>query len=107
LLTAYLSLSNSTYWLSYINVDRLLENLYIPERRLLIQPSLIFSALALSTLMQSTEVGLGKEGRKFALWLRDAAQASLDASVNVSWIDPNLAKAAFVRNIPQKAQPIH
>ncbi|CAG8745248.1 12475_t:CDS:2, partial [Acaulospora colombiana] len=75
-------------------------NLYEPARRALIQPSVVLSALAMATLMRSSETGLGREGRKFALWLRDAAQASLDASINASWIDPSLAQAAFSSTHP-------
>ncbi|PVF96723.1 hypothetical protein CPB86DRAFT_786652 [Serendipita vermifera] len=92
-------LISSTYWLSHIHFGRFIRDLYDPERRLQIQPSLVFATLAVATLMKSSEAGLGKEGRKFALWLRDAAQASLDASVNASWIDPSLAKAALILTI--------
>jgi len=61
-----------------------------------VQPSVVLSALALSTIMRSSEVELGEEGRKFSLWLRDAAQSSLDASISASWIEPSLAQAAYV-----------
>ncbi|CAG8648862.1 3167_t:CDS:2, partial [Acaulospora colombiana] len=88
----------STYWLSHIHFGRFMRDLCDPERRLGIQPSLVLAILSVATLMKSSEAGLGIEGRKFALWLRDAAQASLDASVNASWIDPSLARAAFVRD---------
>jgi hypothetical protein len=102
----YFSLSSSIHWLSFINFGRFMQNLYDPGRRALIQPSVVLSALAMATLMRSSETGLGREGRKFALWLRDAAQASLDASVNASWIDPSLAQAAFVRYKLYKARSI-
>lgn len=61
------------------------------------QPSLVLAALALSTLMKSSEVGLGAQGRSFALWLREAAQSALDASLAVNWMEPALAYAAYVR----------
>ena len=61
------------------------------------QPSLVFAGLALSTLMRSSEMELGTAGRTRAAWLRDQAQASLEASWNAQWIDMTLAKAALVR----------
>lgn len=89
-------LKNAIYWLSFINLPRLMSNLFDAQQRMYIQPSVVLSALALSTLMKSSETGLGAEGRKFAEWLRDAAQSSLEASLNASWIEPSLANAAFV-----------
>ena len=61
------------------------------------QPSLILAALALATLMKSSEIGLGEVGRNRALYLRDAAQTSLENSLSARWIDPTLAQAALVR----------
>ena len=61
------------------------------------QPSLVFAGLALATLMKSSEMELGTQGRTRAAWLRDQAQASLEASWNAQWIDMTLAKAALVR----------
>jgi hypothetical protein len=77
-----------------------MDNLIDPDARMFVQPSVVLAALALSTLMKSSDVGLGGEGRKFALLLRDAAQSSLDASISASWIEPSLAQAAFVTTIP-------
>jgi hypothetical protein len=89
-------LNNAIYWLSFIHLPRLISNLFDPQRRMYMQPSVVLSALALSTLMKSSEMGLGAEGRRFAEWLRDAAQSSLEASLSASWIEPSLANAAFV-----------
>jgi len=61
------------------------------------QPSLVLSALALSTFMQSSEVEKGSAGRSRALWLRDMAQSSLEQSFNARWVDPTLAQGAWVR----------
>lgn len=63
------------------------------------QPSLVFAGLALSTFLKSSEINRGRNGRIRALWIRDMAQASLDASFNARWIDPTLAQAAWVRII--------
>jgi hypothetical protein len=75
-----------------------LEDLFDPVQRVFIQPSVVLSALALSTLMRSSETGLGEKGRMFALWLRDSAQSSLDASLSTGWITPSLSQTAFVSN---------
>ncbi|CCA70549.1 hypothetical protein PIIN_04486 [Serendipita indica DSM 11827] len=101
-------LDNSIYWLSFIHIPRFMGNLHDPNRRLMVQPSIVLSALAMSTLMKSSETGLGSEGRRFSLWLRDAAQASLDASLNVGWIEPSLVQAAyFIALYEASANPEH
>lgn len=84
--------------MSFLNIPHFLNRLHHPQLRLTLQPSLVLSGLALATFMKSSETGLGSKGREFALWLRDAAQSALDASLNTGWIDPNLAQAAFVRD---------
>jgi hypothetical protein len=73
-----------------------MDSLHDPDARIFVQPSVVLAALALATIMKSSEIGLGGEGRKLALWLRDSAQSSLDASISASWIEPSLAQAAFV-----------
>jgi hypothetical protein len=88
--------NNAIYWLSFMNLPQFMSNLFDAQRRMYMQPSVVLSALAFSTLMKSSETGLGAEGRKFAEWLRDAAQSSLEASLSASWIEPSLAHAAFV-----------
>jgi hypothetical protein len=93
-------LNKAIYWLSFINCRRFMDNLYDPDTRIFMQPSLVLSALALSTLMKSSEAALGEDGRRLSFWLRDAAQSSLDASISASWIEPSLAQAAFVSDLP-------
>lgn len=93
------SLNNTVYWLSFINLPLFLRELFDPVQRVSIQPSVVLSALALSTLMRSSETGLGEKGRRFALWLRDAAQSSLDASLSTGWVEPSLTQAAFVSHL--------
>ncbi|KAH7911013.1 hypothetical protein BJ138DRAFT_1151604 [Hygrophoropsis aurantiaca] len=84
------------YWLSFVNVPDFVRSLYNPEDRSLMQPSLVLAGLALATLMKSSEMELGTAGRNRALWLRDAAQSSLEASWSTGWIDMTLAKAAVI-----------
>ncbi|KAG1790494.1 uncharacterized protein HD556DRAFT_1310512 [Suillus plorans] len=86
----------SGYWLSFVNVPDFVHSLYNPEERSLMQPSLVFAGLALATLMKSSEMELGSAGRERAVWLRDKAQAWLEASMNSQWIDITLAKAALI-----------
>jgi hypothetical protein len=88
--------TTSGYWLSFVNVPDFVRSLYNPEDRSLMQPSLVFAGLALATLMKSSEMELGSAGRERAIWLRDKAQAWLEASWNSQWIDMTLAKAALV-----------
>ncbi|KAF9508632.1 hypothetical protein BS47DRAFT_1332585 [Hydnum rufescens UP504] len=52
--------------------------------------------LALSTLLQSSDIGLGHQGRFKALELRDLAQSHLDMSLTSGWITPELAQAALI-----------
>lgn len=79
-----------------MNLPIFFEKLYDPLKRPSLQPSLVLSALALSTLMQSSETNLGDIGRQRALLLRDAAQSSLEASISAGWIDHSLVQAALV-----------
>ncbi|KAG1751431.1 uncharacterized protein EDB91DRAFT_1105483 [Suillus paluster] len=88
--------TTSGYWLSFVNVPDFVRSLYNPEDRSLMQPSLVFAGLALATLMKSSEMELGSAGRERAVWLRDKAQAWLEASWNSQWIDMTLAKAALI-----------
>ncbi|KAI0694263.1 hypothetical protein BC835DRAFT_1015031 [Cytidiella melzeri] len=90
------SLLNTSYWLFFLNQTNFFANLHDPHRRSLIQPSLVLSALAMANLMQSSELERGSPGRKRALALRDAAQASLEAACNAANLDFTLAEAALI-----------
>lgn len=96
--TAYheYSFSNSIHWLSFINEQHFRRTLLDPSEREKIQPSLILAALALATLLHSSELEYGQRGRDRALWLRDAAQSLLESAWNQSILDPSLAQAAMV-----------
>jgi len=82
--------------LSFINIDFFLKRLRHPEDRLKIQPAFILAGLAMATLMKSSEFEYKAPGRERALWLRDAAQATLDQALTSDWVDASLAEAALV-----------
>jgi len=60
------------------------------------QPALVFSALGMSYFMRSSEAELGADGMARTMWLMDKAQAALEASVHASWVDGELAQAAWI-----------
>ena len=64
------------------------------------QPALVLAALALSVLFTGSEAEGGQARREKAGMLRDLAQAAMESSLAVGWIDINLAKAAWVRENP-------
>lgn len=76
-----------------------------PVERDKMQPSLVLSILAVSAFMTSSEIDQGTNGRMRSLWLRDAAQSSLEASLNAQWIDPTLAQAAWVGSTAGPSSP--
>ncbi|KZT12056.1 uncharacterized protein LAESUDRAFT_641362 [Laetiporus sulphureus 93-53] len=91
-------LQYSSYWLSFLNVNRLLRRLQDPIERTSLQPAFVLGALALSTFLQSSdsEHGSGARGRERALRLRDEAQGALEASLSARWVDDNLVQASWV-----------
>ena len=92
------SLDNSGYWLSFINIHQFFRDLDAPELRDRMQ-SLVMSALAMATLMKSSEMELGVRGRDLALSFRDRAQACLEAACQSKIFDYTLAEAALVRSL--------
>lgn len=97
ILTPYHRLDNSSYWLFFLNRELFFDDIRYPDRRQRLQPALVLSALAMATLMRSSELELGATGRARAVSLRDAAQASMEAAINAQEIDYTLAEAAIVR----------
>ena len=89
------SFNNHIHWLSFINERHFFRMLADEVEREKMQPALVYAALALATLIQSSEVGRGQMGRERALWLRDVAQQFLEAPWRSP--DPALAQAAMVR----------
>lgn len=90
---------NSNFWFAFINVPLFFQIFYNPATRDRMQPALVFSALGMSYFMRSSEAELGADGMARTMWLMDKAQAALEASVHASWIDGELAQAAWVREI--------
>ena len=66
------------------------------RERMTLQPALIMATLALSTLMKSSEIELGQDGRERALFWRDCAQDALQQACNSRDLDYTLAEAALV-----------
>lgn len=97
-LTVFIShrLSTSSYWLFFINKQVFFEDLRDDSHRSHMQPSLVLSALALATLMKSSEIEHGQTGRDRALYLRDQAQSALEAACHAQAVDFTLAEAALV-----------
>ncbi|KAG6330724.1 hypothetical protein ID866_8364, partial [Astraeus odoratus] len=89
-------LRTSSYWFSFINVPLFLSAVMNAEKRERMQPSLVYATLAIATLLQSSDVEMGRAGREKALKLRDAAQGALEASLCVRWVDEELAQAAWL-----------
>ncbi|KAF9519726.1 hypothetical protein BS47DRAFT_1083994 [Hydnum rufescens UP504] len=99
-------ISNS--FVACINVPLFLSTFHHPSQREHVQPSLVLAMLALSTLLQSSEIGFGQEGRLKALELRDLAQSHFDMSLNCGWVSPDLAQAALVLVVFEAScHPVH
>ena len=96
-----------TWWASFINVPYFFSTFHNTDRRSssAVQPALVLAALALSVFFTGSEAEGGHATREKAGMLRDLAQAAMESSLAVGWIDYNLAKAAWVceKNIrPEK-----
>lgn len=92
-----LRLSSSGHWLSFIHAPTFLRDLQDEHLRVRMQPALIMSALAMATLMKSSQIELGSSGRNRALYFRDNAQSLLEAACSSQSVDYTLAEAALVR----------
>ncbi|KAJ7069638.1 hypothetical protein C8F01DRAFT_1113449 [Mycena amicta] len=86
----------SNYWFSFLHAPSFFSNFYDPANRELMQPSLIYSILAISIFWQSSEIGLGSQGRARALRFREEAQSALEASYNAGRVDDTLPQAAWL-----------
>ncbi|KAI9464587.1 hypothetical protein BJY52DRAFT_1114909 [Lactarius psammicola] len=87
---------SSSHWFSFVNLPRFYNTFMDPARRDRMQPSLLLSLLAVSTLLQSSERACPGESRRKAMMLRDEAQGQLEASLYARAIDGELAQAAWV-----------
>jgi hypothetical protein len=63
------------------------------------QPSLVIAALALATMIKSSDLELGAVGRDRARGLGDLANGELQAALTTGAIDHTLAEAALVRHL--------
>lgn len=88
---------NSNYWFAFMNVPLFFSTFCNAADRETMQPALILAILMMSNFLRSSDADMGTEGRERTLWLREKAQAALEASVNAGWIDSALAQAAWVR----------
>ncbi|KAJ3554349.1 hypothetical protein NM688_g3153 [Phlebia brevispora] len=89
-------ISTTNYWLFFLRSETLLPKLKDPFERAHLQPALVLSALAMASLIKSSEVERGSQGRERALALRNDAQASLEAACSTTQIDYQLAEAALI-----------
>ncbi|KAG6335686.1 hypothetical protein ID866_3392 [Astraeus odoratus] len=99
--------STPGHWLPTINFNDFARRLYNSEDPSLSLLSLVFAGLAVATLMKSSEVGFGTAGRNRAVWLRDQAQASLEASWSAQLVDVTLAKAALMLTVYESSAHHH
>lgn len=88
---------NSNFWFAFINVPLFFQTFCNQHSRDKMQPALVFAALGMSYFIRSSAAELGVDGMTRTIWLMDKAQAALETSVNASWIDGELAQAAWVR----------
>ncbi|KAH9848334.1 hypothetical protein C2E23DRAFT_844367 [Lenzites betulinus] len=86
----------SLLWFSFLDVPKFLSTLFNPAGRQALQPSLVLSALALATLLQSSEFERGEKGMNMALKLVEQAYAAFYSSLNSGWIDVGLTQAAYI-----------
>ncbi|KAJ7217481.1 hypothetical protein C8J57DRAFT_1095861 [Mycena rebaudengoi] len=89
--------SDTSLSLSFLNVPFFLERLWSSTLYLTIQPAFVLAALALATLVKSSETGQGASGRRQAEWLRGQAEETLEQTWRDGlWLDASLAEAALI-----------
>lgn len=93
--------ARSSWWFSFIHVPSFWANFHSPERRSSseLQPGLLLSALAMAIFFKSNEAEGGAWGRERAARIKAEAEAAVESSLAVGWIDVGLAQAAWVRTI--------
>ncbi|KAJ7252059.1 hypothetical protein C8J57DRAFT_1352098 [Mycena rebaudengoi] len=96
--------SDTSLSLSFLNVPFFLERLWSSTLYLTIQPAFVLAALALATLVKSSETGQGASGRRQAEWLRGQAEETLEQTWRDGlWLDASLAEAALVYPCPVRS----
>ena len=98
LITAHLVhlFKKSNYWVSFLHVPKFVSRYFHRDAENVLQPCLVLALLALSVLMQSSEMEMGEKGRIKAMELKDRAQAAFDASIYAQWYDAGLTQGAWV-----------
>ncbi|KAI0356193.1 hypothetical protein OH77DRAFT_1423788 [Trametes cingulata] len=86
----------SASWMSFLHLPRFFATVLDPIRRQEMQPSVLMAALAIGTLVQSSEVEKGAKGRRRALKLLDMAHGALQSSLATGWVDVGLAQAGWL-----------
>ncbi|KLO16752.1 hypothetical protein SCHPADRAFT_847678, partial [Schizopora paradoxa] len=87
---------NSNFWFAFINVPLFFQKFCNAVTRNEMQPALIYAVLGMGYFIRSSAAELGADGMTRTIWLMDKAQAALEASVHASWIDGELAQAAWI-----------
>ncbi len=82
-------------WFSCINRSAFFGALHHPVARLELQPALILSLLACSTLFRTGQHGPEDPGRQLACSYADAARSMIQQSIIGNKADPSLAQAAL------------
>lgn len=95
--------ARSSWWFSFIHVGTFWAKLNDPESRTssALQPGIVLAALALASFNKSSEIEGGVWGRERAARLRADAEAAVDNSLAVGWVDIGLAQAAWVSLVPK------
>lgn len=90
--------ARSSWWFSFIHLPSFWANFHSPERRTSsdLQPGLLLSALAMAVFFKSNEAEGGTWGRERAARIKAEAEAAVESSLAVGWIDVGLAQAAWV-----------
>jgi hypothetical protein len=83
-------------WFQYFNRSLFFATLYHEVDRYEIQPALILSMLAITTLVKSAHQGPNAVGKQNAVTFADAARAMIQQSIVANKVDPTLAQAALV-----------
>ncbi|KAJ9113868.1 hypothetical protein QFC19_000061 [Naganishia cerealis] len=83
-------------WFQFFNRSLFFTTLYHDVDRYEIQPALILSMLAITTLVKSAHQGPNAVGKQNAVTFADAARAMIQQSIVANKVDPTLAQAALV-----------
>lgn len=83
-------------WFQFLNRSLFFTTLYHDVDRYEIQPALILSMLAITTLVKSANQGPFAVGKQNAVTFADAARSMIQQSIVANKVDPTLAQAALV-----------